>query len=114
MREVVGFLLLLLCVFGLMLLGETLAWLFKAPKDPQRIRSEAQTSLFQQSGEERFSIKHIERFVLIVFVWNLSFFFMLAHPTSLDAYFSPDSLALWMLLIAFFGVWWSYRRGVLR
>ena|SRR5688572_13997130 len=114
MREILGFATITICVGALMLLGELLHWIFRAAKMPQRQRSRALSALWTQSGEQRYSIRHLERFFLVAFVWFLSLFLLITHETTLESYLSFDSLPLLIIIVAGVGIWWAYRRGVLR
>jgi hypothetical protein len=113
MQQVLGFLVVTLCVAALMLLGELLHRIFRVTKTPHRPHGPDFSDLWAQSGEQRYSIRHLERFSLVAFGWFLSFFLLMTAGT-LDSLLSFDSVALYIVIIASVGVWWSYRRGVLR
>lgn len=104
-NEVAHFILIMLVVAALMLLGELLHRIFRAPKSPQRETAPVPIELADETFEDRYSIRHLESFFLIHFASFLSFLLLLARGLGSE---------LHILIVGVVGVWWAFRRGVLR
>lgn len=111
-----GFLIILLAVAFLMLLGEWLHWIYRAPRLPLRPTSQALSELFVEVGNPRYSIRHLEKFFLLGFVWFCLFLILLtgSQGRTFEYYFYSNSVSPFIAAIAGVGVWWAFRRGVMR
>jgi hypothetical protein len=103
--EVFPIIWIMLLVAGLMLLGEGLHRIFRAPRMPPRMQAPAPAELSSETFEDRYSIRHLERFLLILFSCFVAFVLLLVR--GLDVQFP-------LLLIGVVGIWWAFRRGALR
>ena len=99
-----------------MLIGELMHRIFRAPKLPPRPTSHSLSEIFDEKGAERYSVRHLERFFLLAFVWFLSLLLFMTHEKSsvLELYLSVNLVPLVITIIASVGVWWAFRRGTLR
>jgi|GEM_PF-3614639 len=103
--EVLRFIWIIALVAVLMLLGEVLHRIFRAPKTPPR-KTVAPPVLYQsETFEERFSIRHLEKFFLMIFASFLAFLLLLVRGTEFQ---------IPIFIIGGVGFWWAFRRGILR
>ena len=103
--EVLRFIWIIAVVAVLMLLGELLHRLFRAPNTPPRAKAEIPAEYQVETFEDRFSIRHLERLFLLVFVCFVAFLLLLTRG---------DDSEIPIVIVAVAGVWWTFRRGVLR
>lgn len=103
--ELSSFILIMMVVAALMLLGEGLYRIFRAPRQPQKEETSAQADIADEVFEYRYSIRHLERYFLILFASLLAYLLLLARGLSSETL---------ILIIGCAGVWWAFRRGVLR
>jgi hypothetical protein len=98
----------------LMLLGEILHWLF-ASKTTKKVRlSHALDELFLQSGTLRYLSRHVERLILLHFIAFMLGILSLLLSIEFDVPFNLGILPLTAAAAWSFGVWWAWRRGVLK
>lgn len=103
--EVLRFIWIIAVVAVLMLLGELLHRIFRAPKTPPR-KTVAPPAEYQgETFEDRFSIRHLEKLFLMVFAAFLAFLLLLVRGTEFE---------IPIFIIGAVGFWWAFRRGVLR
>lgn len=114
MSDNLTFVLIMIVVAGLLLFGELLHWLFRAPRKPQRPIEETPVELSGETFDDRYSIRHLERFFLLLFVWFLALLLLFVQALNPESHVSWNSPALPIVIIGALCVWWTFRRGVLR
>jgi hypothetical protein len=103
--EVLRFIWIIAAVAGLTLLGEGLHRIFRAAKPQPPKNVERPLEYRDETFEDRFSIRHLERLFLTIFVCLIAFLLLLTRGSDSEV---P------ILSIGIVGFWWSFRRGVLR
>lgn len=112
--SVLSFIFIATAITLLMLLGEVLHWLI-ATKTVKRVRvSHALDELFLQSGNLRYTSRHVEKMILLHFIVLMLGVFGLLLSIELDVSFKWGSLSLTAAIAWGAGLWWAWRRGILK